>query len=54
MRWNSDAQFMTISSSYENEPAERSIGIAEASIRTMLNDAGLPLEFWDKAVTADI
>jgi hypothetical protein len=23
-------------------------------MRAMLNDAGLPLEFWDEAVTADI
>jgi hypothetical protein len=48
-----EPQFMTIASSYQNGPAERSIGTAEASMRAMLNDASLPLEFWDEAVTAD-
>jgi hypothetical protein len=48
------AQFMTIASSYQNRTAGPIIGIAEASMRAMLNDPGLPLEFWDEAVSADI
>jgi hypothetical protein len=44
-----EAQFTTMASSSQNGPAERSIGT-----RAMLNDAGLPLEFWDEAITADI
>jgi hypothetical protein len=49
-----EAQFTIITSSYQNGPAECSIGTAEASIRAILNNAWLPLEFWDEAVTADI
>jgi hypothetical protein len=49
-----DAQFTTIASSYQNRPAKCSIGTAEASMRAMLNYAGLQLESGDEAVTADI
>jgi hypothetical protein len=48
------ARFTTIASLNHNRFAERSIGTAEASMRAMLYDAGLLLEFWDEAVKADI
>ena len=49
-----DSQPTTAESSHQNGPAERNIGTAEADMRAMLEDARLPLEFWDEAVEADI
>ncbi|KAI1684896.1 Dimer-Tnp-hAT dimerization containing protein [Pyrenophora tritici-repentis] len=48
-----ELQPTTIASSYQNGPAERNIQPAEADMRAMLKDAGLPIEFWDEAVEAD-
>ncbi|KAF7567667.1 hypothetical protein PtrM4_142580 [Pyrenophora tritici-repentis] len=48
-----ELQPTTIASSYQNGPAERNIQTAEADMRAMLKDAGLPIEFWDEAVEAD-
>jgi hypothetical protein len=45
---------MTIALSYQNGPAERSIGTAEASMHAMLHDTGLPLGFGDTAICADV
>jgi hypothetical protein len=48
-----ELQPTTIASSHQNGPAERNIQTAEANMRAMLKDAGLPIEFWDEAVEAD-
>jgi len=48
-----EPQPTTIASSHQNGPAERNIQTAEADMRAMLKDAGLPIEFWDEAVEAD-
>ncbi|KAF7566254.1 hypothetical protein PtrM4_145740 [Pyrenophora tritici-repentis] len=48
-----EIQPTTIASSHQNGPAERNIQTAEADMRAMLKDAGLPIEFWDEAVEAD-
>jgi hypothetical protein len=48
-----ELQPTTIASSHQNGPAERNIQTAEADMRAMLKDAGLPIEFWDEAVEAD-
>ena len=42
-----------IASSHQNGPAERNIRTAEADMRAMLKEAGLPMEFWDEAIEAD-
>jgi hypothetical protein len=47
------SEVTTIASSHQNGPAERNIRTAEAHMRAMLKEAGLPLEFWDKAVEHD-
>ncbi|KAI1006202.1 hypothetical protein K3495_g2019 [Podosphaera aphanis] len=47
------ANFTVIASSHQNGPAERSIQTAEMSIRTMIDDAELPIEFWDEPVEYD-
>lgn len=47
------AQSTTIASSHQNGPAERSIQTVEFDMRAMLEDAKLPLEFWDEAAEAD-
>lgn len=47
------ANFTAIASSHQNGPAERSIQTAEMVIRTMIDDAELPIEFWDAAVEYD-
>ncbi|KAI1001501.1 hypothetical protein K3495_g6704 [Podosphaera aphanis] len=39
------SNFTAIASSHQNGPAERSIQIAEMAIRTMIDDAELPIEF---------
>ena len=38
-------------SSFQNGPAERSIQTTEHDFRAMLKGQGLPLEFWDEAVS---
>ena len=43
----------TTASSHQNGPTERNIGTAEADMRAMLKEAGLPLEFWDEAAEHD-
>ena len=48
-----ELQPTTIASSHQNGPAERNIQTAQADMRAMLKDAGLPIEFWDEAVEAD-
>jgi hypothetical protein len=40
-----------VHSSFQNSPAEKSIQTSENDFRAMLKDQGLPLEFWDEAVT---
>ncbi|KAI0991074.1 hypothetical protein K3495_g17113, partial [Podosphaera aphanis] len=47
------AEYTVIASSNQNGVAERSIQTAENSMRAMLEDAKLPIEFWDEAVEAD-
>ncbi|KAI1007831.1 hypothetical protein K3495_g392 [Podosphaera aphanis] len=47
------ADFIAIASSHQNGPAERSIQTAEMAMRTMIDDAELPIEFWDEAVECD-
>ncbi|KAI1000751.1 hypothetical protein K3495_g7446 [Podosphaera aphanis] len=47
------AKFTAIASSHQNEPAERSIQTAEMAMRTMIDDAELPIEFWDEAIEYD-
>ncbi|KAI0992923.1 hypothetical protein K3495_g15261, partial [Podosphaera aphanis] len=47
------AEFTAIASSHQNGPAERSIQTAEMAMRTMIDDAELPIEFWDEAVEYD-
>jgi hypothetical protein len=47
------AQSTTIASSHQNGPAERSIQTVEADMRAMLEEAQLPIEFWDEAAEAD-
>ena len=47
------ANYTVIASSNQNGPAERSIQTAEHAMRAMLDDAQLPIEFWDEAVEAD-
>ncbi|CZS92418.1 related to TY4B TY4B protein [Rhynchosporium agropyri] len=47
------AQSTTIASSHQNGPAERSIQTVEFDMRAMLEEAQLPLEFWDEAAEAD-
>ncbi|POS86231.1 hypothetical protein EPUL_003290 [Erysiphe pulchra] len=49
-----ESQYTTIASSYQNGLVERNIGTAEASMRTMLKEAELPIEFWDEAVSTDV
>lgn len=53
--WNSGtrSELTTVASSHQNGAAERNIGTAEADMRAMLKEAGLPLEFWDEAVEYD-
>jgi hypothetical protein len=48
------AQFMASASSYQNRSGKCIIGIVENSMSAMLNNAALPLEFWDEVVSADI
>ena len=48
-----ELQPTTIASSHQNGPAERNIQTAQADMRAMIKDAGLPIEFWDEAVEAD-
>ncbi|KAI0995304.1 hypothetical protein K3495_g12878, partial [Podosphaera aphanis] len=48
-----EIQRTTIASSHQNGAAERNIQTAEAGMRAMLEDAGLPIEFWDYAVEHD-
>jgi hypothetical protein len=45
---------MTIVLLDQNRPAKYNIGTAKASMRAMLYNAGLPLDFWDENVIADI
>jgi hypothetical protein len=47
------AQSTTIASSHQNGPAERTIQTVEYDMRAMLEDAQLPIEFWDEAAEAD-
>lgn len=47
------AQSTTIASSHQNGPAERSIQTVEFDMRAMLEEAQLPIEFWDEAAEAD-
>ena len=47
------AEYTTIASSNQNGPAERAIQTSENGIRTLLDDAELPIEFWDEAAEAD-
>jgi Reverse transcriptase (RNA-dependent DNA polymerase)/gag-polypeptide of LTR copia-type len=47
------SQLTTVASSHQNGPAERNIRTAEADMRAMLKEAGLPMEFWDEAVEHD-
>jgi hypothetical protein len=47
------ADYTVIASSNQNGPAERSIQTAEHAMRAMLDDAQLPIEFWDEAAEAD-
>lgn len=44
----------TITTSNQNGPAERNIQTCKNSMRAMLKDANLPLEFWDEAVETDV
>ncbi|TAQ86988.1 hypothetical protein B7494_g4697 [Chlorociboria aeruginascens] len=46
-------QSITIASLHQNGPAERSIQIIKFDMRAMLEEAQLPIEFWDKAAEAD-
>ena len=39
--------------SHQNGVAERSIQTTEESVRTMIEDSGLPIEFWDEAALAN-
>lgn len=56
-RWEietgTEAQSTTIASSHQNGPAERSIQTVEANIRALLEEAKLPMEFWDEAAEAE-
>ena len=47
-------QLTTIASSHQNGKAERNIQIAEANIRSITKQAGLPIEFWDHAGIYDV
>lgn len=47
------ADYTVVYTSHQNGVAERSIQTSENSMRAMLKDAALPLEFWDEAVEAD-
>jgi hypothetical protein len=47
------ADYTTTATSSQNGPAERSIQTAENAMRAMLDDAEMPMEFWDEAVEAD-
>lgn len=47
------AQSTTIASSHQNGPAERSIQTVEFGVRAILQEAQLPIEFWDEAAEAD-
>lgn len=47
------ADYTVTASSNQNGPAERSIQTAEHAMRAMLDDAQLPIEFWDEAAEAD-
>ena len=47
------AQSTTIASSHQNGPAERTIQTIENDMRAMLEEAQLPIEFWDEAAEAD-
>ncbi|KAF7565152.1 hypothetical protein PtrM4_045860 [Pyrenophora tritici-repentis] len=47
------ADYTVIASSNQNGPVERSIQTAEHAMRAMLDDAQLPIEFWDEAAEAD-
>jgi hypothetical protein len=46
-------QSTTIASSHQNGPAERTIQTVEYDMRAMLEEAQLPIEFWDEAAEAD-
>jgi hypothetical protein len=47
------AQFTIIASSYQNGPAKLALEQQKLAY-TILNNTGLPLEFWDGAVSTDI
>jgi hypothetical protein len=47
------SQVITIASTHQNRSAEQNIRTAEANMRAILKEAGLPLEFWDEAVEHD-
>jgi hypothetical protein len=47
------AQSTTVASSHQNGPAERTIQTVEFDMRAMLEEAQLPIEFWDEAAEAD-
>jgi hypothetical protein len=47
------SEVTTIASSHQNGLAEWNLRTAEANIRAMLKEAGLPLKFWDEAVEHD-
>lgn len=48
-----EGQSTTIASSHQNGPAERSIQTVEADMRALLEEAKLPIEFWDEAAEVD-
>ena len=48
-----EIQSTVTASSHQNGAAERNIRTAEANMRSMLKEAGLPLEFWDEAVETE-
>jgi hypothetical protein len=47
------SQLTTAASSHQNGPAEKNIRTAEANMRAILKEAGLPMEFWDETVEHD-
>ncbi|KAI1005659.1 hypothetical protein K3495_g2571 [Podosphaera aphanis] len=48
-----EIQRTTIASSHQNGAPEHNIQTVEAGMRAMLEDAGLPIEFWDYAIEHD-
>ena len=46
-------EYTVVHSSHQNGVAERSIQSSENSIRAMIEDADLPIEFWDEAALTD-